>query len=105
MHSANIIKNWFQQNLTPGALLPVTPKSPDLNIIENVWGMAKVIVSRNNNVPSFVDESEDDLWLSISDAWNDLNDLCQKLVDWMQHRIQLVIESKGRQIKYYLKVF
>ena len=49
-----------------------------------------------------MDESENDLCLSISDGWNDL---CQKLVDWMQHRIQLVIESKGRQIKYYLKVF
>jgi hypothetical protein len=46
---------------------------------------------------------EDDLWLSISDAWNDLREkdnLCQKLVDSMQHRIELVIESEGRQIKY-----
>jgi hypothetical protein len=103
VHSANIIKNWFRQNFTPGALLPVPPKFPDLNIIENVWGMAKVIVSSNNNVPLLVDESEDDLWLSISDAWNDLrekDDLCQKLVDSMQNRIHLVIENEGRQIKY-----
>jgi hypothetical protein len=65
--------------------------------------MAKVIVSSNNNVPSLVDESEDDLWLSVCDAWNDLlekDDICPKLVDSMQNRIQLVIENDGRQIKY-----
>lgn len=103
VHTANIIKAWFQQNFTPGALLPVPPKSPDLNIIENVWGLAKVTVSRANNDPTLVDKTEDDLWLSISDAWNDLrenDDLCQNLVDSMQRRIQLVIENEGRQIKY-----
>jgi hypothetical protein len=95
VYSANIIKYWFQQNFTPGALLPVPPKSPDLNIIENVWGLAKVNVCRKNNEPTLVAVSEDDLWLSISDAWNDLrekDDLCQNLVDSMQHRIELVIE-------------
>jgi len=46
-----------------------------LNIIEIVWGISlKFNVSHDNNEPTLVAVNEDDLWLSISDAWNDLRE-------------------------------
>ncbi len=78
----------------PSQLIRTPAKSFDINPIENVWGIQKVRVA-NDRI--YVDEEE--LWLSIADAWNEIRDynetLCKNLVNSIPHRLQSIIEANG----------
>jgi hypothetical protein len=95
------VTQWLDRNFIPGQLVRPPPKSPDINPIENVWGMQKIRVA-----DSGLYDSEDELWLSIADAWNDIRDrdndntLCINLINSMPRRLQLVREANGGHTKY-----
>jgi hypothetical protein len=62
-------------------------------------GYTKVRVA---NDEIYVDEEE--LWLSITDAWNEICDynetLSENLVNSVPHRLQSIIEASGGHTKY-----
>lgn len=86
IHKASRSMNWFRLNFPPDQLLPVPPRSADLNPIEHAWHRAKVMVKDENGY-----NSSEDLWLAICDAWNDLRRdhqwLARNLVDSMPRRL------------------
>lgn len=72
-------------------------KSPDLNIIENLWGVLARGVYRNgrqfDNVPDLQD--------AIMDEWNKIKrDYIRKLYKSIQSRLVAVIQNKGGMNSY-----
>lgn len=76
-------------------VLPWPGNSPDLNPIENIWGIIKKKMTpmRHNSV--------EELWNAVQDEWYKLpRNLCEKIVSSMPKRLQLVKFSRGHPIKY-----
>ncbi len=68
------------------------PQSPDLNPIENVWGLMKTYLRKRAVNP----KNPIDLFRILSNKWNTLLDsYFQKLVASMPKRIEMVRENKG----------
>lgn len=75
------------------------PKSPDLNIIENVWGLMKARLARAN----LTNNDADTLWKHIEMEWNALRqdpDLVKSLFASIPKRLNDVKESSGGVSKY-----
>ena len=71
--------------------------SPDLNPIENVWGMLSRLVYNNNN--QF--HSKSDLeWNAFRRAWKELDGKFKTLIKSMDNRCFVVIENKGNINSY-----
>lgn len=97
IHNAIIVRNWFQANNIETMHWP--SKSPDLNPIENIWGiMVKKMYDRN-----FRPQTRNELLDAILETWENLNDNANLLVDLynsMPRRLNEVIQSDGSMIKY-----
>ena len=73
-------------------------RSPDLNPIENVWGMLTQIIYKNSR--SYKKKKED-LKNAINEAWKQLpQSYFQDLVCSMKKRLREVIKQDGDSIKY-----
>lgn len=95
IHTARIIKLWFETNSTP--VLDWPARSPDLNIIENVWGLLAKEVYKDAKQYSSVRE----LKQSILDAWALISqDIIKKLYDTIPSRIFATIRANGGSTKY-----
>lgn len=67
VHTVKLVKQYFRdQNIQ---VLPWPARSPDLNIIENVWGMFARAVYANGKQFSTVDE----LKASVEEQWMKIN--------------------------------
>ena len=76
-------------------ILPWPGNSPDLNPIENIWGILK------RKVRPIQHKSAEELWNEVQSEWYKLSrNLCQKIVNSMPTRLELVKTSKGHPIKY-----
>ena len=72
-------------------------KSPDLNPIENVWGILTRMVFHDGAVY----DTKDQLWRAIKSCWENLSmETIQSLVDSMNSRMIKVIEKNGAMTKY-----
>ena len=71
--------------------------SPDLNRIENVWGMlARTVYDNGRQYHSF-----NELYHAIHHAWQNMSPgYLQKLVDSMKARCLKVLKSDGEAINY-----
>lgn len=97
VHTANIIRQWFGNNNIE--TLPHPAKSPDLNPIENIWGLMVKKISKLNVRP----RNADVLWEVIENAWEGLSeneDLVHNLVHSMPRRLNEVIARNGAMTKY-----
>ena len=76
--------------------LPWPPYSPDLNLIENLWGYMKKIIHRRG----FTTKS--DLIAAVNDLWHseELREQCSRLCDSMSDRIKACILNKGGYTSY-----
>ena len=84
---------WFKDHGIP--VLDWPANSPDLNPIENLWGIVKrkMQYARPNNA--------EELKTTIRATWALITpEQCQKLIDSMPRRINAVIEAKGALTKY-----
>lgn len=99
IHKVDIVVTLFHD--LEIATLNWPPKSPDLNPIENIWG---VMQNRLNKI--FDDQGEptnaNDLFYLIERVWNDIKpEEIQKLYQSLPNRIQGVLNANGGRTKYY----
>lgn len=93
VHTADIVNNWFAKFDIERLEWP--SKSPDLNIIEDIWGYIKYHLRGK----TFYEL--DELWNEVSYYWNHIpQDLINELYHSMPDRIQAVIEARGKTTKY-----
>lgn len=97
IHTARIITQWFGNNNIE--LLPWPSRSPDINPIENVWGLlVKKIYGRN-----FRPRNKEELWSAIENCWEELREkenYCRRLIASMPTRFNHVLEGNGAMTKY-----
>lgn len=95
VHTARIIKSWFHAEHIEVLTWP--PYSPDLNIIENVWGwMARKVYEGGRQF-----EDQDSLIAAIKDVWKELSlNYLKSLYDSIPNRIFEVILNNGGNTHY-----
>ncbi len=92
-HTAKGTKSWFNDHCV--TVLDWPANSPDLNPIENLWGIVKRKMrdTRPNNAG--------DLKAAIKATWASITpEQCHRLIDSMPRRIDAVIHAKGGPTKY-----
>ncbi len=88
-------KSWFSDHGV--TVLDWPANSPDLNPIENLWGIVKRKMrdTRPNNV--------DELKATVKETWASIPpQQCHKLITSMPRRIEAVIKAKGAPTKYWV---
>lgn len=95
VHKAGIVTQWLnsQKDITT---ITWPAKSPDLNLIENLWGQMVL-----NWDPSNIRSSQN-LRNLVETTWESLRGgvLCASMVEGMRGRLQKVIDNDGRALKY-----
>jgi len=95
IHTANHTEEWMTDNGVVSMDWP--SRSPDLNPIENLWGILVREVYKNQRQFSSVADLKVAIWL----AWNSLDpNVLQNLVSSMPNRIFQVINRSGRITDY-----
>ncbi len=92
-HSAKATSTWFKDHGIPVLNWPAN--SPDLNPIENLWGIVKrkMRYARPNNA--------EELKATIRATWALItSEQCHRLIDSMPRRIAAAIQAKGAPTKY-----
>ncbi len=88
-----VTKSWFNDHGV--TVLDWPANSPDLNPIENLWGIVKRKMrdTRPNNA--------DELKATVKETWASIApQQCHKLITSMPRRIEAVIKAKGAPTKY-----
>lgn len=96
IHKAGIVKNWFQQHRDEVTVIPWPAKSPDLNPIENVWGlMCQMWQNENERTRAALTEHCHQVWESMRTS-----DICTALIGSMRNRLLSVMQSEGAFTSY-----
>ncbi len=96
-HTTKGTKSWFNDHGV--TVLDWPANSPDLNPIENLWGIVKRKMrdTRPNNA--------DELKAAIKATWAPIPpQQCHKLITSMPRRIEAVIKAKGAPTKYWVHI-
>ncbi len=96
-HTAKGTKSWFNDHGV--TVLDWPANSPDLNPIENLWGIfkRKMRDTRLNNA--------DELKATVKETWASIPpQQCHKLITSMPRRIEAVIKAKGAPTKYWVHI-
>ncbi len=96
-HTAKGTKSWFNDHGV--TVLDWPANSPDLNPLENLWGIVKRKMrdTRPNNA--------DDLKAAIKATWASIPpQQCHKLITSMPRRIETEIKAKGAPTKYWVHI-
>ncbi len=94
-HSAKATSTWFKDHGIPVLNLPAN--SPDLNPIENLWGIVKrkMRYARPNNAEELKATIRATWALITPEQWH-------RLIDSMPHHIAAVIQAKGAPTRYWV---
>jgi transposase len=96
-HTSKQTQTWMDQHNLQTVVLP--PKSPDLNPIENVWG----IISREIFEGTQTYNSAESLMAAVQAAWDRVqldSRLRRRLVGSMPERLRAVKAAKGWKTKF-----
>ncbi len=96
-HTAKGTKSWFNDHGV--TVLDWPANSPDLNPIENLWGIVKRKMrdTRPNNA--------DELKATVKETWASIPpQQCHKLITSMPRRIEAVIKAKAAPTKYWVHI-
>ncbi|KAJ3615685.1 hypothetical protein MTP99_006731 [Tenebrio molitor] len=97
VHNAGIVRQWFATNNIE--VMPWPSNSPDLNVIEKVWGLLVKKIYRRNFRP----QNANELWATIEEGWEELSqdqNLWENLISSMPRRLNAVVEANGAMTKY-----
>ncbi len=90
-HSAKATSTWFKDHGIPVLNWPAN--SPDLNPIENLWGIVK------RKMPYARPNNAEELKATIRATWALITpEQCHRLIDSMPRRIAAVIQAKEPQL-------
>lgn len=93
-HSATVTKTWLRNEGI--RVLEWPSQSPDLNPIENLWGIVKRELSK---MPKATNKM--DLWRKVLQIWQTIpKEQCERLVDSMPRRCAAVVQNRGSTINY-----
>ena len=94
IHTSGLMKRFFEREGI--AVLPWPTKSPDLNLIENVWGLMKRYVSART--PKTLEQLDE----LLTESWNlcCTQEMCRSLYVTYENRISAVIDALGARTKY-----
>ncbi len=95
VHASEVVRNWFREH---GIRILDWPSiSPDLNPIENLWGILVRLVYPNGRQYNTVPE----LKRAILDAWSQIeSSILKKLVESMHKRLIEVLKKNGQKVHY-----
>ena len=92
-HTSRLAKSFIKENMPE--LIDWPSNSPDLNPIENLWGIVK------GNVEKRMPKDLDKLKRYMDEEWQKIpNSLLMGLVRSLRRRCELIIESNGERILY-----
>ena len=92
-HTARSTKTWFDAHAI--TVLDWPANSPDLNPIENLWGIIK------RKMRGTRPKNKEELTASIKEIWASITPRqCHRLIASMPRRIEAVIKAKGFPTKY-----
>lgn len=95
IHTSKIMKEWFSEF---GIDVPEWPaKSPDLSVIENIWGRIKLLLQREEVLTvADVERVVPKLWNKVTSDVGYLNNLYNSIPS----RVQKVLDNDGARIRY-----
>lgn len=94
-HTSRSTKNFLARENIKTMKWP--SQSPDLNPIEHLWGMVKCRLGEYPEPPSSIHE----LGERVEEVWHRIGvDLCRKLIESMESRVQAVKDAKGGHTRY-----
>lgn len=92
-HRSKLIKKWKADNNITSLDWP--SNSPDLNPIENIWGVMK------KKIRKYKHKTIAEFKSNIVKCWNEIKqEHINNIIDSMPKRIKLVLDNKGGSIKY-----
>lgn len=92
-HTAKSTMNWLRDNRIE--VIDWPSSSPDLNPIENLWGIMKKKL--RNDRPT----TKDELREKLQKIWDEISkEECQHLISSMSQRVDAVVRAKGEVTKW-----
>ena len=84
------VKEWLEEQDFRTMVWPA--QSPDLNLIEHLWGYLERRLAEHENPSSGIHE----LWERVQVDWEEIAaSECQRLIESMPRRVQAVLKAKG----------
>lgn len=100
IHASKHTKGWLASKKFDVLAWPAC--SPDLNPIENLWG----ILVRRVYLNGVQFESVEALKIAIAEEWDKIEPgLLQNVIESMKNRIYDLIGNKGKEVNYYFVIF
>ncbi|GBL62645.1 hypothetical protein AVEN_271331-1 [Araneus ventricosus] len=96
-HASRVAIKWLQEHSSDFRHFHRPPKSPDMNIIENIWDTLLHVVEKRSPPP----RTSMDLFTALQDSWCEFPPgYLQTLVESMPHRFASLLRAHGDPTRY-----